>query len=333
MGTQAEPILDIVQLAHIELLTPDLEGSERFFKTMLGLQETARKGRSIYLRAYEEHYHHSLKLTAATQAGLGHVAWRARSPAALQRRVEAIEATGLGRGWIDGDLGHGKAFQFDTPAGHRWEIFYDVEYFAAAADDRSMLLNRPQKRPMAGIPARRLDHLNITAPGGAQEVKSFLVDALGFMEREAVVPDDNPDVSIASWLAVTNLSHDLAVLPDGPGTTKGRLHHTCFCGGSNESLFDFADLCRDHGYGVEHGPGRHSIGKTTFIYVFEPGGNRIELIGDPGALIFDPAFETVKWPASQLALAAIWTGTPLPDSFFAYATPDEALTLLDAAVA
>ena len=113
----------------------------------------------------------------------------------------------------------------------------------------------------------------------------------------------------------------------GPG-----LSHTCFYLGTNEALFDFADLCRDHGIMIEHGPGRHSIGKTTFLYVREPGGNRIELLGDAGEMIFDPSFRTVKWPASQLPLAAIWTGSALPDSFFAYATPDEALTLLDATI-
>lgn len=64
----------------------------------------------------------------------------------------------------------------------------------------------------------------------------------------------------------------------------------------------------------------------------EPGGNRIELLGDPGTLVFDPTHATVKWPASQLPLAAVWTGSPLPQEFFSYATPDEALTLLDAAV-
>ena len=327
--TNPEPILDLAHLAHIELLTPDLEGTTRFFTGLLGLQESARAGSSVYLRCFEERYHHSIKLTQAKQAGLGHVAFRTRSAAALERRVRAIEATGLGRGWSDGDLGHGRAYRFETPAGHPWEIFWDVEYFAAAEADRSILLNRPQKRPLTGMPARRLDHFNLTA-ADAHAVKSFLVSTLGFTEREAVAPDDNPAVSIASWLAVTNLSHDLAVLPDAPG--PGRLHHTCLYMGTNEALFDFADLCRDHGIEVEHGPGRHSIGKTTFLYVREPGGNRIELLGDIGALVFDPAAATIKWPASQLPLAAIWTGSPLPPEFFTYATPDHALTLLDAAV-
>lgn len=38
-----EPIFDVAQLAHVEILTPDLEGSLRFFKDLLGLQ--ARLGR------------------------------------------------------------------------------------------------------------------------------------------------------------------------------------------------------------------------------------------------------------------------------------------------
>ena len=331
-SSPAEPILDIAQFAHIELLTPDLEGSLAFFTGILGLQETTRQGRSVYLRCYEESYHHSVKLTEATQAGLGHVAFRCRTPKALERRAAAIEATGLGRGWVEGDLGHGRAYQFDTPAGHRWELFFDVDYYEATGEQRSALRNRPSKRPASGIAARRIDHFNITAPD-AGAVRDFLCGSLGFMEREKIVVDDNPAVTIASWLSVTNLGHDLAVVPEAPGATVGRFHHLCLHAGTNEALFDAADLCREHGVRIEHGPGRHGIAKTTFFYVFEPGGNRIELIGDTGALIFDPSFPTVVWKASELPVAAVWTGTEFPQSFWAYATPDEALTMLDAAVA
>lgn len=318
MVTPSEPILDLAQLAHIEILTPDLEASVRFFTTLMGMSETQRRGESVYLRGYEERQHHSLKLTRAARPGLGHVSWRARSLQALERRVAAIEASGRGRGWIDGDAGHGRAYQFETPAGHHWELFWDVDYVETPVDQQSGLLNRPSRRPATGIPVRRLDHYNLTAPDVGAE-RDFLVSVLGFMEREAVVTDDGA-ATVASWLSVTNLSHDLALVPE-PASPGGRLHHVCFYGGSNEALFDFADLCRDHGIAVEHGPGRHGIGKTTFLYVMEPGGTRIEMIGDPGCLIFDPSFETVKWKASQLSTAAIWTGTELPGSFWEYATP------------
>lgn len=330
-STSAEPILDVVQFAHIELLTPDLDGSLAFFTGILGLQETTRQGRSVYLRGYEESYHHSVKLTEAAHAGLGHVAFRCRSPQALESRAAAIEATGQGRGWTDGDLGHGRAYQFETPAGHRWEIFFDVDYYEARGEQRSALKNRPSRRPTSGIAVRRIDHFNITAPETGA-VRDFLCTALGFMEREKIVVDDNPAVTIASWLSVTNLSHDLAIVPEAPGR-PGRFHHLCLHAGTNEALYDAADICREHGIRIEHGPGRHGIGKTTFFYVIEPGGNRIELIGDPGALIFDPTFSTVVWKASELPLAAVWSGTEFPPSFWNYATPDEALTMLDAAIA
>ena len=66
---EPEPIYDVAHLAHVELLTPDLDGSLAFFRDLLGMQETARAGGSVYLRGYEEQYHHSLKLTAAPACG------------------------------------------------------------------------------------------------------------------------------------------------------------------------------------------------------------------------------------------------------------------------
>ena len=55
--------------------------------------------------------------------------------------------------------------------------------------------------------------------------------------------------------------------------------------------------------------------------MYEPGGNRIELIGDPGYMIFDPAWRTVVWSADDLDVAAAWTGAPMPPSFWEIGTP------------
>ena len=55
--------------------------------------------------------------------------------------------------------------------------------------------------------------------------------------------------------------------------------------------------------------------------MLEPGGNRVEVMGDPGYMIFDPAWKTVVWKASELDVGAAWTGTPMPDSFWNYGTP------------
>jgi catechol 2,3-dioxygenase len=316
--TKDEPIFDIAQLAHVELLTPNPEGTLRFFTDLLGLEETERSARSVYLRGYEEQYHHSLKITAARSAGLGHAGWRTRTPQALQRRVAAIKATGLGRGWSKGDLGHGRAYQFETPEGHRMELFWDVDYFTAPAGKETRLHNRPQRRPSSGVPVRRLDHLNLLA-AKRERVRDFLVDILGFRERERVVDDEDGSV-LASFLSVTNLSHDIAMVPETTDS-RGRLHHVCFHYTSVQHLFDVAELAKEAGLTVETGPGRHGIGGATFVYILEPGGNRIELMGDPGYMIFDPAWRTVVWKASEFPDAAAWVGSPPPESFRNYGTP------------
>ncbi len=314
-----EPILDVAQLAHIELLTPDLTASAAFFKEILGMSETERRGSSVYLRGYEERYHHSLKLTAAPQAGLGHVAWRARSPQALERRVAALDSAGLGRGWIDNEMGHGRAYRFTTPEGHVMELLWDVDYAAAPAGEGTPLLNRTLKRSRSGIPVRRIDHLNLLTADTAA-CSTFMMDLLGFREREKVVTDDG-ERTLASWLSVTNLSHDIALVPE-PTAMRGRFHHVCYHYTSVQHLFDVAELAMEAGIAIEHGPGRHGIGGATFLYLMEPGGNRIEVMGDPGYMIFDPAWKTVVWKASDIQTpAAVWTGSAMPDSFWNYGTP------------
>src|SRR5690625_7009686 len=56
------------------------------------------------LPIYEDFYHHTLKITEAKEAGMGHAAWRASSKDALYRKVESLERSGYGKGWIEGDL-------------------------------------------------------------------------------------------------------------------------------------------------------------------------------------------------------------------------------------
>jgi hypothetical protein len=51
------------------------------------------------------------------------------------------------------------------------------------------------------------------------------------------------------------------------------------------------------------------------------GGNRIEVMGDPGYMIFAPVWKTVVWKGSELDVGAAWTGSPMPDSFWSYGTP------------
>src|SRR5699024_536089 len=120
--------IPVAQLAHVELLTTKLNESLWFFKEVLGLEEVERSGNSISMRAYEDFYHHSLKLTEADEPGLGHMAWRTSSEEVLEICAKELEEAGVGLAWIDGDIGHGRAYRFQTPDGHQGEILWDVDY-------------------------------------------------------------------------------------------------------------------------------------------------------------------------------------------------------------
>ena len=312
-----EPMFDVAQLAHFEIYSPKLEESVEFFKNILGMDEVGRRGNSVYMRAYEDHYHNTLIITENDEAGLGHIALRTTSAQALERRVAEIEKTGYGIGWIEGDVGHGRAYQFTTPDGHKIELLWDIEYYEAPEDQKTPLLNRPQKRPNRGVPVRRLDHINLLASDTDKNVE-FLKEVLGFNLRERIVADD--DSSIAAWLSVSNLVHDIAIMGDALGES-GRLHHICYWYGFPQHLSDVADLLIEAGYNIEAGPGKHGVTQAAFLYVMEPGGNRVELFGDPGYQIFDPSWRTVEWKGKDLEKSIIWHGSNLPQEFFQYGTP------------
>jgi len=48
-----------------------------------------------------------------------------------------IEASGYKvHGWIDGDTGHGRAFRFEDPFGHVFELYWETNRYLPPADDR-----------------------------------------------------------------------------------------------------------------------------------------------------------------------------------------------------
>lgn len=318
MAQAKEPMFEVAQLAHVELLTPKPDETVRFFKELLGLEETEREGQSVYLRAYEDFYHHTLRVTEASKPGLGHVAWRTTSPQALERRVAAIEASGLGAGWSEGDRGHGAAYRFTTPDGHPMELLWEVEYYEAPAEKQSTLLNRPQKRPSRGVPVRRLDHVSLMAED-VTPTREFMQEQLGFRLRENILFEGGK-VEVGAFLSVSALVHEIALLHDPTGS-RGRLHHICYWYGIPQHISDAAEILCENGIPIEAGPGKHGISQALFLYVFEPGGNRVELVGDGGYLIFDPAWKPVTWREENMEQGGVFYGGGLPAEFFTYGTP------------
>jgi catechol 2,3-dioxygenase len=312
----------IGQLAHAELLTAKPEQTLSFFTDLLGMQVTQREGQSVYLRAYQDTYHHSLVVTEAPDAGLGHVAWRANSAAALEEGAAMLEAAGRGEDWIDGDAGHGPAYRFTTPDGHPNELLWEVERYRPTEQERSALASAVQKRPLQGVPVKRIDHINLLT-ADLPATKAFYVDTLGFKCRERIEMPDGTE--LGTWLSFSPFPHELAIMADSTGTA-GRLHHVAFWYGNDTHLNDCAEALREEGITIEAGPSKHGITQSPFMYVYEPGGNRIELFGENGYFVLEPDWQPRTWTAENLAIGVSMYGLELPPTFFAYGTPTVEIT-------
>src|SRR6266571_3951158 len=273
---RAMPLLhDVAHLGHAELLTPEPDKSLWFFTQVLGLTENGTSGDSVYLRTWDDYEHHSLKLTASDTSGLRRTGLRASSEDALHRRVAQIEGAGLGIGWQSGDAGIGPTYLFRDPDGHEFELYWETEWYRPGGELKPALKNQAQANPGRGVPVRRLDHVNFlaarTEPNG-----DFVATALGGRVTEQIVLDDG--TISAQWL-----------------------HYVAFATDTREDILRAADLCLDRGVFIETGPHKHAIQQTFFLYVYEPGGNRIELCNPCARLIFAPDWAPISWSEAERA--------------------------------
>jgi catechol 2,3-dioxygenase len=310
-----EQLHDVARIGHAELLTSKPDESLRFFVDVLGMEEEAREGQSVYLRGWGDYLRYSLKLTEAPHAGLGHVALRAWSPAALERRVAAIEETGLGQGWIDGDVGHGPAYRFTDPDEHVFELYYEAERYAAPEHLRPSWKNQPQRYVGRGAAVKRLDHVNFLA-ADVRASREFVQDVLGYRLYELIELEDGTEAG--AWLSLSIAAHELIYVADAYGAT-GRLHHLAFWVDTREECLRAADLFVDNDVYIEAAPSKHGIAQGFFLYGFEPGGNRIE-VTTGGYFVFDPDPVATVWTEAERAKGQAW-GVKTVESFHTYGTP------------
>jgi catechol 2,3-dioxygenase len=300
----------LAHLAHVEIITPKLEESVAFFRDVVGLDEAARHGQSVYMRCWGDYYHHSLILTPGPQPALGHGAWRTHGPEELEAAVASIEAAGTQGEWVEESLAHGKAYRFKGPGGQSLEIFWEVERYVASPEQRSAYPDRPQRRFSRGISPRQLDHLTI-ATGDVMRDAHWYRDTLGYRFMGYTSLEHDPNRVVFGVTTTNETSHDLGLGGDFSGI-PGRVHHMAFWMEESEDLLRAADLLIESGTPVEFGPGRHGIGEQMYLYFREPGGMRIEL-NSLGYRNYVPDWEAKDFKPS-LGGNAMYRNVDMPNS-------------------
>ena len=101
---------------------------------------------------------------------------------------------------------------------------------------------------------------------------------------------------------------------------KGRFHHITYAVDSREDILRAADIFLEAGVKIETGPHKHSVQQTFFLYVFEPGGHRVEVANAGARLVLAPDWRPIRWSEAERRKGQAW-GLKTIESFHTYGTP------------
>lgn len=255
----------ITKIGFLTLQTSRLDETLDVACSVLGLRETARHERSVYLSA--DAVHHEIIYRAGPSDALSHLSLEARDVDALatvRRRVTEAGFAVLS----DAPLEHGieQAFSFTGPDGFVFEIFTGLERKA---------IESPHFGP------DRYGHVNLH-PTSTPRMRDFLVQVLDFRVSDAI--GDR-----ACFLRCNADHHGIALIEG-----RGSLHHHGWATQSIAELGRIADRLDQAGRRLLWGPVRHGAGHNIAIYFEDVTGCVIEVYCDLEQ-IYDDDRPAVRW--------------------------------------
>ncbi|MGL4290622.1 MAG: VOC family protein, partial [Phreatobacter sp.] len=104
------------------------------------------------------------------------------------------------------------------------------------------------------------------------------------------------------------------------GGGEGRLHHVTYATDQREDILRAADIFLQNGVHIETGPHKHAVQQTFFLYVYEPGGNRVEIANAGARLMLAPDWKPIVWTEAERRKGQAW-GLQTVASFHTHGTP------------
>ncbi len=302
-------ITGVMRIGVVALRVLDLEAAIHHYVDILGLRETERRGDRVYLKAWDEHDHHSIVLREADHAGIDYCAFKVREAEDLPRLRARLESSGIAVESVPPANFLGEAVRFVVPTGHTILLFHAMEKVG-----NGLSLQNPEFEPddLKGIAASMMEHCLLYGPA-VTETERIFCDLLGFSPSERLVL---PDGSLkATFLACNTKMHDIAFIEH---PEPGKFHHVSFWVGSDEAVMRAANLFGRHGVPIDEGPTQHGIGRARTIYFWDPSGNRNEVFG--GSYLYFPDKPTLTWDATQLGKAISYPRRKMNDTFLTVLT-------------
>jgi catechol 2,3-dioxygenase len=288
---------NIVRFAYVHNIVTDLEQARHFWVDLLGFVVTADGPDAMYLRGYEDTYHHNLVLQsgpAPATAALGFRVWSADD---LDRAENWFADRGCRteRRPAGGMPGIGETVRVQDP------LKFTLEFFHAAEHAERLIQRYEMHR---GARVARIDHANLCV-ADADAAHRYYQD-LGFRCTETI--EDHERV-YAAWMQRKGSVHDVALTN---GATP-MLHHVGFFTPEAHNLLALCDTLGslgDHTH-IERGPGRHGVSNAFYLYLRDPDGHRVELYTSD-YFTGDPDHETFRWSVHDERRRSFWGAAVVP---------------------
>ena len=310
----------VLRPGHVALRVLEMEPALKHYRDVLGLIEVARDDKNrVFLKAWDEHDHHSVVLREADEAGMDYMGWKVDSPATLKKLAADVEQSGLATemSWIPAGEhpATGERFRFTIPTGHVMELFAEKAIVGNNCGTDGQDINPdPWPDGLKGIAATRFDHCLLYGDDLDGSVKLF-TEVLGFGVAEQVMLAGDKKFMIGAFLSCSNKAHDVAFIRQ---PVKGKFHHASFELRSWEQVLRAGDILSRTKTSIDIGPTRHGITRGETIYFFDPSGNRNEVFS--GGYIYYPDKPVITWYDESLGPAIFYHDRKLNEAFLSVFT-------------
>ena len=313
-----EPVMDVAHLGHLEMLTPKPEESPALLRRRDGHDGERAAGRQRLparlgrLRALLPPAHRARRPPASATPPSAPAARRRWSGG--WRRCERLRHE---VGWHEGELGHGPAYRFRDPDGHLFELYYETEWYEAPPELRPALKNQAQRFPARGVNVRRLDHFNCLAVDVRGQPRVLRAHPRLPLHRAHRARRRRGSRHVADLH-----QQELRLRLHRGGARRARAASTTSPTRSTaaRTILQAADVFLENGVFIETGPHKHAVQQTFFLYVYEPGGNRVEVANAGARLVLAPDWKPITWTEAERRKGQAW-GLKTIESFHTHGTP------------
>ena len=264
--------MNIKDIRHVGLLSPDLGGHSRFYLQVWGLESAGEDRHGRYFRGSSAE-HHLLSLHPGDRRGLHHLAFSVSGHDEVDAAAVELEREGIvlvsGPEELD-EAGGGYGLRFLDPENRCIELSTDVAEHETGW---------PPKR----VEPRRLCHVVLNT-AQFEQIVDFYTDVLGFR--------------VSDWsenqMAFLRCSRKHHVISFNRAD-HASVNHVAYMMADVDGVMRGLSNLRAHGQEPDWGPGRHGPGNNIFCYYKDPVGYVSEYTSDMDYIDDEATHEPAVW--------------------------------------